>query len=233
MTTVTYTATDAGGLTTDCSFTVTVGDTVAPTITCPSNVNTIDCSTVAVWDEPTAADNCGIDSTNSSHNSGESFAIGTTTVTYTVWDAAGSSASCNFDVIITSLPSADAGPDITICNGLSDTIGGSPAGSGGAGLGYNYYWFNLAGTPATLDDDNIANPVASPNVTTNYILIVEDATTGCAGTDLITVTVTDYPTAGISVADHVKVSVDSTPATGTIFSPLLAKKDNFFASHTV
>ena len=52
------------------------------------------------WTAPTATDNSGTQTLTSTHNPGDSFPIGTTTVTYTATDAAGNSANCSFDVIV-------------------------------------------------------------------------------------------------------------------------------------
>ncbi|MDN5204999.1 HYR domain-containing protein [Fulvivirgaceae bacterium BMA10] len=126
-TTVTYTATDAAGNTAVCSFDVTVEDNEDPVITgCPSNI-TISadagvCTKNVTWTVPTATDNCGVPTLTSTHNPGDNFPLGTTTVTYTATDAAGNTALCSFDVtvednedpVITGCPlnitiSADAG----------------------------------------------------------------------------------------------------------------------------
>ena len=59
-------------------------------------------STAAVtWTPPTASDNANEGVTvTSSHNPGDSFPIGTTTVTYTATDPYGNSATISFDVVI-------------------------------------------------------------------------------------------------------------------------------------
>lgn len=115
-TTVTYTATDLAGNTTTCSFQVTVNDTENPTISnCPANIaipnNGGDCGAVATWTVPTANDNCGISTFTSSHNSGDVFPVGTTTVTYTATDVAGLTETCQFDVTINDTEN----PTITSC----------------------------------------------------------------------------------------------------------------------
>jgi hypothetical protein len=62
-------------------------------------------------------------------------------------------------------------------------IGGTPTASGGLGP-YTYSW-----APATgLDNWNIANPIASPTVTTEYIVTVTDDN-NCTFTDSVTVMV--------------------------------------------
>jgi hypothetical protein len=106
-TTVTYTAKDAAGNSTTCSFNVTVVDTTPPVISgCPGNitVNTgpgrTTCDQVATWTPPTASDNCAVTSFASNKNPGDTFPVGTTTVTYTAKDAAGNPATCSFTVTV-------------------------------------------------------------------------------------------------------------------------------------
>ncbi len=121
-TTVTYTITDAAGLTASCSFDVTVNDTENPTITCPGDITISNdagqCDAVVTWTAPTGADNCAGAVVTSSHNSGDTFPIGTTTVTYTITDAAGLTNSCSFDVTVndTEAPTISCTADITVSN---------------------------------------------------------------------------------------------------------------------
>uniref|UniRef100_UPI002FDD5AFF HYR domain-containing protein n=1 Tax=Ohtaekwangia sp. TaxID=2066019 RepID=UPI002FDD5AFF len=102
ITTVTYTAQDAAGNSATCSFTVTVNDNTAPVITgCPADINlTTDatCQAIATWTPPTASDNCSATLT-STHNPGDAFPTGSTTVTYTATDGAGNVTTCSFHVI--------------------------------------------------------------------------------------------------------------------------------------
>ncbi len=83
--------------------TVMVEDTINPTIACSGNVTVkVDtASTVAtvVLTPSTAADNCGIATTINDHPS-TSFAIGTTTVTWTTTDNSGNIASCTQTVTV-------------------------------------------------------------------------------------------------------------------------------------
>jgi gliding motility-associated-like protein len=81
-------------------------------------------------------------------------------------------------VTVNLLPVANAGADETIIIFSSTPIGASPAG----GLTYNW-------TPGGgLNDSIIANPIASPTVTTTYTLVVTNAS-GCTAMDSVTVTV--------------------------------------------
>ena len=124
-TTVTYTAVDSSGNITTCSFTVTVNDTEAPVIAdCPADIVVSNdsslCSAVVNWTAPTATDNCGaVLSVTSSHQPGDVFPTGTTTVTYTFTDAAGNQQVCRFNVTVndTEAPvSLNCPSDINSCN---------------------------------------------------------------------------------------------------------------------
>ena len=54
------------------------------------------------WTPPTASDNSGEEVTlTSDYESGDSFSIGTTTVTYTATDAYGNTATSAFNVVVT------------------------------------------------------------------------------------------------------------------------------------
>jgi len=106
---ITWTVTDSSGLTSSCSQRITVNsnacgtDTEDPTITAPDDVtletppNTLgSCGFVvgeAVLGSATAADNCTFNVARTGVPAGNFFPVGETTVTYTVTDAAGNTAS--------------------------------------------------------------------------------------------------------------------------------------------
>ena len=98
VTTVTCTTT-AGP---SCSFTVTVRDTQAPTITCPSNITqtTRGKKCVAIsYPTPIVNDNCPLN-VACVPPSGSCFPIGTTTVTCTATDSGGNHPTCSFTVTL-------------------------------------------------------------------------------------------------------------------------------------
>jgi hypothetical protein len=103
VTTVTATATDTSGNTATCSFTVTVMDTQAPVIVCPSNVVVVPptmgmpCA-VATYPAPVVTDNCPGATFVCTPASGSCFPVGVTTVTCTATDAAGNTSACSFNV---------------------------------------------------------------------------------------------------------------------------------------
>jgi hypothetical protein len=97
----------ASGTGPSCSFTVTVNDTQAPTITCPANVAAVaaptcpvSTTTVISYPAPTATDNCPGVTVACVPPSGSIFPIGTTTVTCTATDASGNTATCMFTVSV-------------------------------------------------------------------------------------------------------------------------------------
>ena len=55
---------------------------------------------VVTWTEPTATDNSGLVTLSSSHNSGDMFSIGNTTVTYTATDDASNTVTYMFTIEI-------------------------------------------------------------------------------------------------------------------------------------
>ena len=80
-------------------------DTESPIIT--TNIATVSVITdpglttaLATWAEPTASDNSGVYTMTASHDSGSSFDIGITTVTYTAVDEAGNIATYSFNVSV-------------------------------------------------------------------------------------------------------------------------------------
>ena len=126
-TTVTFTATDASSNSSTATFTITVTDDEAPTISAQADLSANNdgglCNAVVSWTEPTSGDNCGVTSFTSTHNSGDAFAVGTTTVTYTAEDAAGNQTTMSFTVTVNDDedPSISGMPaDITQANDEGD-----------------------------------------------------------------------------------------------------------------
>ena len=89
-----------------CSFNVTVEDTVAPTISCPSDITVAEDagtpgSAIVTYTTPTATDDTNSVTVSCDRPSGSSFPVGTTTVTCTATDAAINQTSCSFTVTVT------------------------------------------------------------------------------------------------------------------------------------
>jgi gliding motility-associated-like protein len=103
-TAVTYTATDAAGNTSTCTFNVIVQDAIKPVISgCLSDITVsanASCQAVVSWTPPTFTDNCSGGTITSTRAPGSTFNLGTTAVTYTATDAAGNTSTCTFNVIV-------------------------------------------------------------------------------------------------------------------------------------
>jgi len=118
--TVTCTATDVNGHTKECSFKVTVKDNEAPTITCPADltVNTdagICYATGVTLGTPAVDDNCSGVGTPT-NNAPAHFLKGDTTVTWSVQDAAGNTATCTQKVTVedNEKPTITCPADVTV-----------------------------------------------------------------------------------------------------------------------
>ncbi len=117
VTTATYTAFDAAGNKTTCSFKITVtsdnpciGDVTPPTLVgCPTNISLTTTGTCAnaTWTAPRATDNCGtptlsfVTSPTTGLTNGACFPVGVTTVTYTATDSRNNKTTCSFTVTVT------------------------------------------------------------------------------------------------------------------------------------
>ncbi len=117
--------------------------------------------------------------------------------------------------IMMILPATYAGPDVTICQNTPDTLHGS-------GPGTHFNWTVLSGAPMVLSGpgqnfscDTCQNPIATPNITTTYILFCSGAM-GCVLVDTVTIFVVPDFTYNISqsspnscLLDPVQLSVNS------------------------
>ncbi|MGV3609896.1 MAG: HYR domain-containing protein [Fluviicola sp.] len=180
-TTVVWTVTDNAGNTTTANQLVTVTDNQNPTITAPANISvfpTTTCDTTLNLGTPVIADNCGVASVT--NNAPASFALGTTTVIWTVTDNSGNTATANQTVTVTDTenPTITAPADITTSTNSACTATG----------------VNL-GTPVTNDNCTVSSvtndaPASFPLGTTTVTWTVTD-NSGNSASASQTVTITD------------------------------------------
>ena len=111
-----------------CVQSITLADIEPPVLTnCPADTIVSpnpDCQAIVFWTRPGISDNCGIGSITSTHEPGDTFDLGTTTVTYTLVDACGLSTTCSFTVTVlddccNKPPTIDCPADFTGCPGAA------------------------------------------------------------------------------------------------------------------
>ena len=122
------------------------------------------------------------------------------TITYDVQvtDVNGCSNTASLTINVDTPSLADAGSDAAICQGESIILNGTG--------GTTYAW-----APTTsLSDATIANPVATPSITTEYILIAANGV--CTSNDTVTITVLDKPL--ISAGPNLETCVKDTISLG-------------------
>lgn len=122
-------------------------------------------------------------------NTGTTPNTGTISVTPTLNGCAG--AAISFTITISAPPIANAGTDVSLCQGApgGNQIGQTPV------SGCTYLWSPAGG----LSDVTIANPTFSTSIpgTTTYTLTVTNSA-GCSGTDAVTVTIYALPLVSFS-----------------------------------
>ena len=115
VTTCVWRAIDGANRSSTCSFTVTVTDTQLPGITCPPNQSVTaapgQCSATIYYSNPTATDNCGVNSVFllSGSPSGSLFAQGSTVNTWRAVDVNGLNQTCSFSVTVACGTGAQGG----------------------------------------------------------------------------------------------------------------------------
>lgn len=107
VTTVVWRVLDAGGNSATCSFTVTVSDVEAPSITCPANIqrgtDLGQCTAAVAYVPSSVSDNCPgatVAPMSPAHASGAPFPLGNTVVVLRATDVGGNTATCTFNILV-------------------------------------------------------------------------------------------------------------------------------------
>ncbi|HKR04952.1 MAG TPA: GEVED domain-containing protein [Bacteroidia bacterium] len=180
-----WTYDDGNGNTVTQNQNVIIDDVTNPTINnCPGNISS--CNPVVSWTAPTASDNCGTASLSSNFNPGATFALGTTTVTYTADDGNGNTATCSFTVTVIANPTAVISNNSSICLGQPATIHLVFTGTGPWNYTVSDGSQTVSGTAATSPVNINITPV-STGVHNYTVTVLSDV--NCPGTGSGTATV--------------------------------------------
>lgn len=183
---ITFTIIDAGGNQQTCTSYFTITETIAPNVTCPSNINT--CNPLVTYSLPAVVENCNYLMTQtdlSGFTSGDIFPIGITTQTYTVVDSSGNSDVCSFTVNVAAYPDTALvlNPSISMCN-VFDTVVAAQAISSGTGS-----WQVIQGTATLTDANTLQTAVQNCSIGTNMIVWTVTSPTCGSTKDTVTIVV--------------------------------------------
>jgi hypothetical protein len=195
VTTVTLTVTDAGNNIATCTADITVTDITNPIISgCPADINTTAdnnyCGANVSWTAPTGSDNCPGVVLTSSHNPGNFFPLGTTTVTYTATDASGLTDICVFDVIVAAAPPPVITGLTEVCTPALEIYSVVDPGS------HTFSWVVNNGTIVG-SDTNPAVTIDWTGTTQGTVDISITSGSGCTNSNSITVDKGVTPSTGI------------------------------------
>lgn len=138
----------------------------------------------------------------------------TTVYTVTVTDANGCVNSDTLLVLVAGKVPTFAGHDVSICIGqTSVTLGGNPTSPSGT----IYTWSPSAGLSST----TVPNPIASPTITTTYVVTTANDT--CSGSDTVTVFVNPLPVvdagADVTICLNSSTTLNASGGTNYLWTP--------------
>ncbi|MEL6987375.1 MAG: HYR domain-containing protein, partial [Bacteroidota bacterium] len=154
---VIFTAMDASGNADTDTITITVLDSLAPSLTCPGNIISTECNNIT-FATPTIGDNCSTTGTPMQTEgiaSGEVFPIGETLITYTFMDDSNNPSSCSFTVTINS--SLEINVDSIIGSSGANDGGINVSINGGSG-NYTFEWMENDAIIANSEDLSNVGP---------------------------------------------------------------------------
>ena len=200
-TTLTYTATNAGGSSGSCSVDITINDNTDPIANCPStqtvNNDPGQCGAVVNFTIPFPSDNCSGVTSAADIASGSFFDVGTTEVTLTATDGSGNTNTCSFDVVVNDTEQPTASNPAAVMVSCPEAV------------------------PAP-DPAVVTNEMDNCSATVAFVGDTDNGGSGCMGSPLIITreySVTDPSSNSISVFQTITVE-DNTPPTASNPAPV-------------
>jgi hypothetical protein len=235
---VTWEATDGGGLTARCTFTVTVNDVQAPGITCPTNQTVGNtpgqCTATVSYLTPTASDNCALPNGQplwvsggtvpvpNGPNSTSTFQKGINIVQWKVTDGVGLTKTCTFRVTVndTEAPIITC-PNNIVANTAPNTCASAPINYGPITATDNC----MPPAPTVI---RIAGPASGANFPAGVTAVVWRAIDGAgrSSTCSFTVTVTDNQPPSITCPMNITANGGGSLCTAAVAYPTPTASDN-------
>ena len=223
--TVTYTATDVNGVSTACTATVTVQDTVSPVVSCSDITVQLDATgnaSIVVADMATSTDSCGIASEVLDITAFTCGNVGSNTVTFTATDINGNVSTCSANVTIQdTVAPVVACTDITVQLDNTGNVSLVPS-----DLGISSDSCGVAGEVLDITALNCAN--IGGNTVTFSSTDLNGNTASCTAT----VTVQDTVAPVVSCTD-ITVQLDNTGNTSIVPADLGTSSDSCGIASTV
>ncbi|SDS30716.1 tandem-95 repeat protein [Christiangramia echinicola] len=206
-TSVTFTATDAEGNTTECSLSITVEDNEDPTIECLQPiVQAVDsgiCGAIVNFETPSTFDNSGEVTIEQIEGpeSGEVFPVGITTVSFKATDSSGNTAECSFEITIVD----DEAPAIAE---MDNIVVNNDSGICGAIVNFEIPGAtDNCGIESIQQTEGLASGEEFPVGSTSITFTATD-TAGLTSTTSFTVTVQDNEAPVIECPDDIVMNVE-------------------------
>ena len=195
---ITFTAEDASGNESTCTFTLFVEENIDPVISvCPTNIS--QCNPVVSFAAVQAVDNCVVyvvQTDQTGLSSGSTFPVGITTLEYTAIDSSGNQDVCTFNVEIFPSPSIPVITEslVDLCETTTYSLNANlPTSGTGA-------WTQIQGTASITNSTSNSTPVTNLSSGSNVFLWTISSA-GCG-----------------SLSDTIVVNNNPTPTTVNIFA---------------
>lgn len=175
VTTVTCATEDDKGNFANCTYNITVEDQEPPVISCPGAIT----SSVAAcaggisvqFPDPTVTDNCPMVTWTYSHQSGDFFPCGTTTVTGTATDMAGNQSTCTFPIIV-DCQCAEVGGQTISCTDVDDQFAFSVSVNDLTGSGTNGCTVSVSSPQSGITISGVTTTGSGPGYTISGLIDV-------------------------------------------------------------
>ncbi|HWO56504.1 MAG TPA: HYR domain-containing protein [bacterium] len=203
-----------------CEQVFAIRDTIAPVVTCPSNINVTvsngTTDTIINYAGASASDNCTSPSVSYSKLSGTAFPVGVTVVTVIATDECGNADTCTFSVTVTE--EALNAPPVAICQNLNLNADANCQANGSVNNGS----FDPDGGAVTVEQ----TPAGPYGLGVNNVSLIVTDDEGDKDTCFATITVIDVTDPVVTCPANVTVNNDAGQCGAIVNYPAATAVDN-------